>query len=57
MNPGAFLFGEIMEKTERSKEKDRLRTEGKIWVDEHTPYEKRTTGSGMTFSGKYKKKI
>lgn len=52
-----FFLVEIMEKTERSKEKDRLRTEGKIWVDEHTPYEKRTTGSGMTFSGKYKKKI
>ncbi len=52
-----FFLGEIMEKTERSKEKDRLRTKDKIWIDEHTPYEKRITGSGMTFSGKYKKKI
>lgn len=46
-----------MEKTEKNKEKDRLRTEGKMWIDEHTPYEKRNCGSGLMFSGKYKRGI
>lgn len=42
-----------MEKTEKNKEKDRKRTEGKIWIDEHTPYCKRRCGSGLTFGGRY----
>ena len=49
-----FLLGEYMEKTEKNKEKDNKRNIGKIWVDRHTPFEERTTGSGLTFSGKYK---
>ncbi len=46
-----------MKKTEKNKEKDRKKHIGKIWVDEHTPFEKRTTGSGLTFSGKYKNRM
>ncbi len=42
-----------MEKTEKNKEKDRLRNKGKIWIDEHTPYSKRQCGSGLTFGGRY----
>ncbi len=48
-----FFLGETMEKTEKNKEKDRKRTEGKIWIDEHTPYCKRRCGSGLTFGGRY----
>lgn len=42
-----------MEKTEKNKAKDKKRTEGKVWIAEHTPYSKRTCGSGLTFGGKY----
>ena len=45
-----------MNKTIKSKEKDYLRTRNKQWVELHTPIEKRTTGSGMQFWGKYIKK-
>lgn len=48
------MLGEYMEKTEKNKKKDNKRNIGKIWVDRHTPFEERTTGSGLTFSGKYK---
>lgn len=42
-----------MEKMKKNKEKDRLRTCGKVWIDEHTPFEKRTCGSGLMFGGRY----
>lgn len=48
-----LFFGEIMEKTEKNKRKDRSKNIGKIWIDEHTPYEKRATGSGLVFAGRY----
>lgn len=48
-----FFLGEIMEKTEKNQKKDRSKNIGKIWIDEHTPYEKRTTGSGLSFGGRY----
>lgn len=43
-----FFLGEIMEV---NKEKD----EKKVWVDTHTFYKDRKCGSGVTFSGMYKK--
>lgn len=48
-----FFLGKIMEKEEKNQKKDKNKNIGKIWIDEHTPYEKRTTGSGLTFRGKY----
>lgn len=42
-----------MEKTEKNKAKDREKTTGKVWVRIPQTPEKRTTGSGMTFQGKY----
>ena len=42
-----------MEKSEKNERKDINKTIGKIWIDEHTPYEKRSTGSGLVFAGKY----
>lgn len=42
-----------MEKTKKNQRKDRNKNIGKIWIDENTPYEKRTTGSGLVFCGKY----
>lgn len=42
-----------MKKTEKNQKKDRDRNIGRIWIDEYTPYEKRTTGSGLTFGGRY----
>ncbi len=42
-----------MKKTEKNKEKDQMNKQQKIWIDEHTPYSKRVSGSGLTFSGHY----
>ncbi len=42
-----------MKKAEKNQRKDRNKYIGKIWIDENTPYEKRTTGSGLVFRGKY----
>lgn len=42
-----------MKKTQKSKQKDRNRTKGKIWVDEPVSFESRNTGSGVTFGGRY----
>lgn len=49
-----FFFRRNMDKTRKNKEKYMLRIGGKVWVDEHTPFEKRVCGSGLTFSGRYK---
>lgn len=43
-----FYLGEIMD-NKRNKNKNVK----KIWRDEHTPYEKRVCGSGVTFTGRY----
>lgn len=45
-----FFLGEIMD-TIKGKEKDK----NKVWVDTHTFYKDRKCGSGVTFSGMYKK--
>lgn len=42
-----------MEKSEKNKLKDYKRTEGKVWVRTPVTFDKRTTGSGVTFRGKY----
>ena len=42
-----------MEKTKKNKVKDIARRAGKIWIDKSTSYSERTTGSGITFGGKY----
>lgn len=49
-----MLFrGTNMEKSKKNKAKDIARRVGKIWIDKSTPYSERTTGSGITFGGKY----
>lgn len=48
-----FFFGEIMEKAEKNQRKNRRKNVGKIWVDEHITYEKRNSGSGLMFGGRY----
>ena len=42
-----------MEKSEKNKAKDCVRTAGKEWVDIPTTFERRKTSSGVTFEGKY----
>ena len=42
-----------MEKSEKNKAKDKLRTKGKQWRRIPQTGDKRETGSGMTFWGKY----
>ena len=42
-----------MEKSEKNKLKDYKRTKGKKWECVPVPFEKRTTGSGLTFQGRY----
>lgn len=42
-----------MEKTKKNKDKDKLRTDKKIWIDKKTKPIDRTTGSGVTFTGEY----
>ena len=53
--PGAFIFAENygMEKTKKNKKKDKARHGGLVWVDKRTKPNERTTGSGVTFTGKY----
>lgn len=53
---GAFFMGNNMEKTSKNKLKDYRRTKGKKWVDTHTEFSKRTSGSGLKFGGKYVEK-
>lgn len=48
-----FLLENGMEKSEKSKAKDYKRTKGMVWVRTPTTFDKRTTGSGVTFQGKY----
>jgi hypothetical protein len=42
-----------MEKTRRNKLKDKRRTEESKWINIPTTINRRTTGSGVTFSGCY----
>lgn len=42
-----------MEKTKKNILKDCKRTKGKKWVDIHVRANERTSGSGMTFTGRY----
>lgn len=48
-----FLLENSMEKSEKNKLKDYKRTKGKVWVRTPVTFDKRTTGSGVTFQGKY----
>lgn len=48
-----FLLENNMEKSEKNKAKDRARTPGKQWVNIPATLSRRTTGSGVTFTGKY----
>ena len=48
-----FLLENNMEKSEKNKLKDYKRTKGKVWVRTPVTFDKRTTGSGVTFQGKY----
>ena len=48
-----FLLENSMEKTEKNKLKDYKRTKCKKWEYVPVPFEKRTTGSGLTFQGRY----
>ena len=48
-----FLLENDMEKSDKNKLKDYKRTKGKIWVSIPSTYDKRMTGSGVTFQGKY----
>lgn len=48
-----FLLVNFMEKTKKNKIKDYERTKGKKWVNIPVLYKDRTTGSGVTFGGKY----
>ena len=49
----AFLLENSMEKSDKNKLKDYKRTKGKAWVRTPVTFDKRTTGSGVTFQGKY----
>lgn len=42
-----------MEKTRKNKLKDYQRTKGKQWIDTHTEYKDRKSGSGVRFGGRY----
>lgn len=48
-----FLLENDMEKSEKNKLKDYKRVKGKTWVRTPMTFDKRTTGSGVTFQGKY----
>lgn len=48
-----FLLENGMEKSEKNKLKDYKRTKGKVWVRTPVTFDKRTTGSGVTFQGRY----
>ena len=51
--PVLFLLENDMEKSEKNKAKDRDRTEGNEWVHIPATFSRRTTGSDVTFTGKY----
>lgn len=48
-----FFMEKHMEKSEKNKAKDRAKTDGMVW--EHIPatFNRRKTGSGLTFEGRY----
>lgn len=48
-----FLLENDMEKSDKNRLKDYKRTKGKVWVSIPSTYDKRMTGSGVTFRGKY----
>ena len=48
-----FLLENYMEKTEKNKNRDRMRLRGKTWIDQHVPYKDRKSGSGLRFGGRY----
>ena len=48
-----FLLENGMEKSDKNKLKDYKRTKGKVWVRTPVTFDKRTTGSGVTFQGRY----
>ena len=52
-SPCFFYWRNDMEKSEKNKLKDYKRTKGKVWVRTPVTFDKRTTGSGVTFQGKY----
>ena len=52
-SPCFFLLEKDMEKSDKNKLKDYKRTKGKVWVRTPVTFDKRTTGSGVTFQGKY----
>ena len=54
--PGGFSVEADMEKSKKNKLKDYKRTKDKIWVDKPTSINKRTSGSGVVFRGKYVEK-
>ena len=55
-SPGAFLLEIVkVEKTRENRLKDYRRITGKKWVDIPTKFEKRVSGSGVQFGGKYVK--
>ena len=48
-----FLLENGMEKSDKNKLKDYKRTKGKVWTEIPVTFDKRTTGSGVTFQGRY----
>ena len=52
-SPCFFYWRNSMKKSEKNKLKDYKRTKGKKWEYVPVPFEKRTTGSGLTFQGRY----
>lgn len=44
-----------MQLSAKNKEKNKRKTYGKIWVDDHTPFGKRVSGAGVMFAGHYEK--
>ena len=52
-SPCFFYWRNDMEKSEKNKLKDYKRTKGKVWVRTPVTFDKRATGSGVTFQGKY----
>ena len=52
-----FFMEKHMEKSEKNKAKDRAKTDGMVW--EHIPatFDRRKTASGVTFEGRYVKKL
>lgn len=42
-----------MEKSEKNKAKDRAKTDGMVWENIPATFNRRKTGSGLTFEGRY----